>query len=66
MKKITKVFTTTMITFALMAAAPSAMASHSNNYGEMAQYYCKATNNHFGAFKNRGQCVAAVVVFLKG
>ena len=69
MKKITKVFTTTIITFALMAAAPAAMASHdSNSYGEIAQYVCKTTNNLADLgfdFKNQGECVAAVVAFLK-
>jgi hypothetical protein len=68
MKKLTTLFTTTMIALALMMAAPTAMAGEKGNgYGAFASAFCKANDNTILGveYKNHGACVSAGVALLK-
>ena len=69
MKKLTTLFTTTMIALALMMAAPSAMAGKKvpdadSSAGYTANYWCAVSGNI--GFKNHGQCVKQWIIWLKG
>jgi hypothetical protein len=62
MKKLTTLFTTTMIALAFMMAAPSAMAKQPvPEWGDanFAQYACSFYTYPNAFWKNHGQCVKA-------